>query len=278
MTGPAVDLDDLLDGFEGRVAVYARHLDDGREVVVDADRCVSTGSAAKALVLAAYCEAAAEGGLDPATRVEVTDDWLTRLGSGILRYCRPGLRPTLDDCAYLMMTVSDNVATDLLLDAVGGPAAVNAVCHRLGIGDAEITADTVWVMPPGRFGTASPRHLAGLYAVLADPATHRYHEAAADHALTVLARHQHLEGFARFLPYNPHAVDFGLTSPVRIWSKSGSYPTVRCEAGLFATDRARWVAAVMCDELTELRSNSTSAALTLVAAVAERLYGAWGEL
>jgi len=227
-------------------------------------------------VLAAYCEAVAEGGLDPTTRVELTDDWLTRLGSGVLRYCRPGLQPALDDCAYLMMTVSDNVATDLLLDAVGGPAAVNAVCHRLGLADAEITAHTVWIMPPGRFGTASARHLAGVYAVLAEPDHHGYPRAAADHALAILARHQHLEGFARYLPHNPHAVDFGLTPPVRIWSKSGSYPTVRCEAGLFATDRAQWVLAVMCDELTELRSNSTSAALTLVASVAERLHTAWG--
>ncbi len=276
MTAATVDLGDLLDGFEGRVAVYARHLGDGREAAVDPDRRLSTGSAAKTLVLAAYCEAAAEGRLDPARRVELTDEWLTRLGSGVLRFCRPGLRPTLDDCAYLMMTVSDNVATDLLLDAVGGPAAVNAVCRRLGLADAEITADTVWVMPPGRFGTASPRHLAGIYAVLADPSDHGYPAAAADHALTIVARHQHLEGFARFLPHNPHAADFGLTPAVRIWSKSGSYPTVRGEAGLFATDRARWVLAVMCDQLTELRSNSTSAALTLVASVAERVHGAWG--
>ena len=40
-------------------------------------------------------------------------------GSGVLQYLDDGLNPTLRDLSILMMSVSDNTATDLLFDRVG---------------------------------------------------------------------------------------------------------------------------------------------------------------
>lgn len=265
-------LEDLVDRFDGRAAIYARRLDVSAEIIVgDVDRRYPTGSAAKALVLLAYAHLVAEGDLDPGSRVEVREDYRDeRKGSGVLRHLDAGLRPTLEDCATLMMMVSDNVATDLVLDAVGGPDAVNAVLAHLGVGDAAVTSPTVWVLPPGQFGMASPRGLASAWEVLA----HDGLVAARCRAITW--RHQHLAGFARYVPFQPDLPDFGMASTLGLWSKSGAYPTVSCEAGLFETGTASWVLAVMADEVADWGNGPAAAGPTLRAEVARAVFDRWG--
>jgi len=50
----------------------------------------------------------------------------------------------------IMMSVSDNTATDILLDLVGGPEAVNSRMKTLGIGDIHINRTTLEMMPMHR--------------------------------------------------------------------------------------------------------------------------------
>ena len=261
----------LVERFEGRAGAYGRRLDTGDVVRVgEVDRRFPTGSAAKLFVLLAFAEQVSSGEVDPSGRVEITTSYRdARGGSGVLRHLAAGLAPTLHDCATLMMIVSDNVATDLLLDAVGGPVVVNATVERLGLSDVELTSPTVWVRPPGQFGMATPTGLAEAWAPLADetPAT------ALCRAITW--RHQQREGFGRYVPFSPDAVDFGLPTRLRLWSKSGSYPSVSCEAGLFETDHARWVLSVMADDVEDRRNGSAGAGPTLRAEVARAVHGAW---
>ena len=262
----------LVEEVEGVAAVYARRLDTDEEVVVgEVDEAFPTGSAAKLLVLLAYAEATGSGSLDAGQRVALTEPYQTaRKGSGVLRFLDPGLAPTLADCATLMMIVSDNVATDAVLDALGGADAVNGVVRSLGCHDAELTSDTVWVMPPGQFGMASPRGLADAWTLLAEPSS------LAEVCKEITWRHQHREGFARRVPFQPDLPDFGFASPLRLWSKAGSYPSVSCEAGLFETDGATWVAAVMARDLADQGARSTGAGPTLRSEVSRALFDAWG--
>lgn len=120
-------IEDLVGAVEGVASVYARRLDDDETVIVgDVDVAFPTGSAAKLAVLLALAARVADGSIDPHARVEMESAYRdARKGSGVLRHLAAGLAPTLHDCASLMMIVSDNVATDLLLDALGGPDVVN---------------------------------------------------------------------------------------------------------------------------------------------------------
>jgi beta-lactamase class A len=74
--------------------------------------------------------------LDPAARVTVGPDAVTA-GSGVLRTLAPGLRPTWADLATLMIVVSDNVATNLLLDRLG-LEPVQAWIDAAGLGDTRL--------------------------------------------------------------------------------------------------------------------------------------------
>lgn len=88
-------------------------------------------------------------------------------------------------------------------------------------------------------------------------------------------RHQQREGSPRSVPFGPDLPDLALPSPLRLWSRSGSYPSVPCEAGLSETDRSRWVLAVMAGEVRDRRNGSAGAGPTLRAEVSEVVDDAW---
>lgn len=68
---------------------------------------------------------AERGELDLSRRTALTRAHL-RHGTGVLQYHDLGLAPTLGDLVTEMIITSDNTATDLVVDAIGGVDAVNA--------------------------------------------------------------------------------------------------------------------------------------------------------
>lgn len=269
-----LDLEPLLKAFPGRVGVHARHLDRRETFAYHSDDVMPTASAAKVFVLMTYAQQCVEGKLDPDTRRTVRAEDLVR-GSGVLRFCRPGLAPTLSDLAYLMMTVSDNLATNLLLDAVGGPVCVNRLLRELGLGGAEVRGPIQFEKLEIHFARSTPRALAEAYGVLAEPAEHGYPPAAASLCLDVLRRNEYLHGLPRYLPWSQHAIDFGVELPLTIYGKTGSMLRVQTDAGLFVTPAARWVLAVMCADFDDPRSGPAGVASTLQAEVGRAVYEAW---
>ncbi len=122
----------MLDGRAGSWAVYARHLNTGETVSIRADEVAPAQSALKVSVLLTYTKTVRLGRDDPARRVSLLAKD-QELGSGVLRYLAPGLLPTLDDLAWLMIVLSDNIATRALIRELGGPQIVEAEMEALGV-------------------------------------------------------------------------------------------------------------------------------------------------
>ncbi len=59
------------------------------------------------------------------------------IGSGVMQTLGTGLAPTIRDLMMLMMIVSDNTATDVLVDLIG-PGAATARMHSLGLNDIHV--------------------------------------------------------------------------------------------------------------------------------------------
>jgi beta-lactamase class A len=76
---------------------------------------------------------AVRSGLDLNERVDLPAAGLVG-GSGVLRQMAPGMRPTWQDLLTLMLVVSDNSATNLLIDRLGFQA-VNTAAAQLGLTD-----------------------------------------------------------------------------------------------------------------------------------------------
>jgi beta-lactamase class A len=106
-------------------------IDSGAQVGAGADQPVCTASVHKLCVLVTLHELAAAGELDLTEQVECPPAGRTPGPTGLAAMLDP-VRLSLRDAAYLMMSVSDNTAADLLLRRVGLDA-VNRTAARLGL-------------------------------------------------------------------------------------------------------------------------------------------------
>ena len=123
----------------GTVGIAATQLSTGRHIGYHEDELFPTASVMKLPLLVTLYEDAQAGRIDLAERVVYREE--TRVaGSGVLQYLDAGLAPTLRDLAVLMMTVSDNTATDLLLDRVT-KERVEATMTRYGLDSIRIPFD-----------------------------------------------------------------------------------------------------------------------------------------
>src|SRR5205807_10526317 len=122
--------------FKGKVFIFAKNLDTGAAYTFNGDERVRTASTIKIAVMIEVFARVAEG------KAKWTDELvLTKAarysGSGILPELGDGLRLTLQDCVRLMMTLSDNTATNMVLDYLSTPTtpgtdAVHARMNSLG--------------------------------------------------------------------------------------------------------------------------------------------------
>lgn len=135
--------DELEDAFASagvRGLLHAVDIDTGAEIGLDADEPVVSASIFKLPVLVELCRQYSVGRLAPTDRVHVpAGEFL--VGSG------PGLAGMLDDVelslrdlALLMMSVSDNRATDVIVSKVGLDA-VNATLRRFGLTETAVDLD-----------------------------------------------------------------------------------------------------------------------------------------
>ncbi len=122
--------------FKGKVFLFAKNLDTGAIYSFSGDDRIRTASTIKVAVMIEAFTRVAEG------RAKWTDELvLTKAarygGSGVLPELADGLRLTLRDCVNLMMVVSDNTATNMVLDYLTTDA-VNSRMKILGFKDTRI--------------------------------------------------------------------------------------------------------------------------------------------
>ena len=121
----------LAAGYDGHVALYAKNLTTGETVSLDSSHPVQTASVIKlALMLQAF-EQIHAGKLKLSQPVVLTKENQVP-GSGILAHLDPGLTLTLKDTITLMIELSDNTATNMLIDVVG-LRPTNDMLARMGL-------------------------------------------------------------------------------------------------------------------------------------------------
>lgn len=261
-----------------RVGVALRWIETGEEATIDADEPVPLASVVKVPALVEAFRQIERGLL------RLDDRWslsmrLKTVGSGILRNLDDGLALTVRDVLTLMIAVSDNTATDMLLDRLG-VATVDARMRELGLDQIRVRHTIREIfddMLPSGDPSQDPRALArweeehgvrrGGFSYSRGPdnnvGTPRdvmrlmemiFQGRAADPSscramLDILARQQHNERFPRYLP-----------AGTRVAHKTGSFAGISNDAGiLYVGDTAHLAFAVLTSwDHEAVRGNRTA--------------------
>ena len=115
----------------GEISLAARDLQTGWTVEYHADRKVKTASVIKLPILVHLALCVSEGSLDWNEILELTDAEKVG-GAGVLSGMTAGLKLSLRDLAYLMTVISDNTATNMLIEFLG-VAPVNERMNGFGL-------------------------------------------------------------------------------------------------------------------------------------------------
>jgi beta-lactamase class A len=194
------------------------------------------------------------------------------LGSGLLVDFEEGAALTLRDLAVMMMAISDNTATNVLIDRLGIDV-INAACREARMTETELrnkidfdiireSNDNLAVTTPADFCT----FLGTLYRGEVLPA------AQVEQVLSVMRIQKYMGARLRkLLPYNPYAAEFGEEQDLWVASKTGTLKGVACEGGLIGNSRATWAIVVMTKESTA----DGSVADQFIAEVSRAVFETW---
>ncbi|MDX2151287.1 MAG: serine hydrolase [Bryobacteraceae bacterium] len=266
-----------VNGFQGTVSLFAKNLSTGAEYGLRAGERVRTASTIKLPIMAAAFAAVERGDAKWSERLKMTaEDKVS--GSGVIRELADGSELTLRDLVHLMIVVSDNTATNLVLDRISADF-VNREMDALGLpqtralrkvlGDGRNLKPT----PSGhsregkleefrRFGlgVSTPREMAVLLEKL-----HRgqvVSPAASREMLAILQRQQYKDGIGRFLDEE------------KVASKSGSLDALRSDAGIVETPRGPVVIAITVDGMPRTDYSPENAGSKLIGTLASLIAGA----
>lgn len=209
----------------GRVGIAGRNLRTGDEFLLGPDDPFPTASMIKLPVLVELFHQVEAGRVRLDDRHALAASGRSE-GSSILKNLDAGLQPTVRDLAFLMMSVSDNTATNILIGLVGIDR-VNAMLAREGITGIElrheIDFDYLWEEPE-HLGVGTPRAFAELMERIYRRAI--VSPAACDRMMGMMAG-VGAERIARYLPFNPYGQELvrrGLAEPrqwVQVAGKTG---------------------------------------------------------
>lgn len=153
----------LATGFSGTTGVWARDLTSGEAVSFGAaDESFPSASTIKLAIFYELFRQAGEG------RVDLDAFWpLTAAdqvpGSGVLKDLTPGIALPIRDLATLMMTISDNTASNLCIDIVGLDS-VNRAMDDLGLHGLRLYSKFFKPLPDRPRNQAVPAQLGALMA------------------------------------------------------------------------------------------------------------------
>jgi len=272
---PAPKLDDqvkaLVASFKGKVTLYAKNLDTGETYALNADERVRTASTIKIAVMIEAFARVNEGKAKWTDEVVLTKEKKVS-GSGILSELSDGLHLTLRDAVNLMMMLSDNTATNLVLDVLTTDA-VNARMESLAFKNIKINRK---VMSGGEsqagkdpenkkygLGFATPHEMVLVMEKLERGEI--INPAVSKEMIDLMKREQARYAIGRSLWDLPLA------------SKYGALDRLRSAIGIIYSKKGKIAMAISCDDMPEIMWSVDNPAYVLMSQLSEVLVNGLGK-
>jgi len=260
-------LDSLADAHHGIIGYSIVDIDNNVRMSRHGDETFPTASLIKVPILVTVYDLVAKGQLslsDPLTVLKI--DQVP--GSGVLQYMHNGMSLSVEDAAWLMITLSDNTATNLLLDRII-IRRVWAKMDSLGLHNTKVHSksflrnSSVAMDSSIKYGlgVTTPNEMARLFELMA---LGKAVNPASDSAMLLMLEHNENDQKLQRFVYGARAAH-----------KSGETDQVRTECSLFYL-RNRIVVCALSKENKDTRYAIDTEAHLTIARMGEAIVNAWG--
>ena len=257
--------------YGGHLGFVAKNLRTGEVIGVNGSERFPTASLIKLPIMAAFFDRVDSGYLDPRQRVMLTAAD-KKPGSGILQFLSDSLSCTLRDAVRLMIDLSDNTATNLVLDRLGATheerlGIVNSFLASRGLTNTRLlnrlySVETKKNTPEAiryGIGVATPEDIVLLLEQLYDSTL--VSRSSCGEMCAILGTQFYGEMIPRLLPVWE-------VPSIRIAHKTGGIAETKVDAGLVFSDRADIAMAIFVDKHPDHAESIDNRAAALVAHVA----------
>ncbi len=250
MTHPKLTLEKRIEAelksYDGHMSVYADDLR-GNVIAIDADEKFETASTIKTYILACLFDRIGKG------KASLTDELVYRKdefveGSGVFRDLAFGSAMPVFNVATLMIIVSDNIATNMMIDYLGQDT-INECIQALGCRDT-VLHNPIHFDRYRQLGTTTPRDYGSMFARMARG---ELISPEADRQMLAIFRRQHYNSMlTRDLPpWFLDSEDTGEEELIYVASKSGSMDACRSDGGLVHTPYGDYTVVLMNKDFSD---------------------------
>lgn len=267
------DVRGAIAGFQGKVYLYAKNLETGATYGINENERVRTASTIKLPVMVTVFQAVADGKVKWTEEITLHDaDKVS--GSGVMTEFSDGVKLPIRDVMHLMIVLSDNTATNLILDRITADR-VNAEMDKLGLretrsnrkvrGDGnDLKAPSGWsaagrLPENGKFGigVTTPREMVTLLEKVERGEV--VSSEASKEMIAVLKRNQDQDGIRRH---------FG---DIPVANKTGALDALRSDVGIVYSPKGRVAMAITCDDMPVVDYGPDNKGAILIAQLAQIL-------
>ena len=234
-----------LASYDGKMCLYADDFH-GNIIGLGADERVETASTVKVYILASLFWQVELGRASLEDMIPYEEKHVVD-GSGVLCALEPGASFRVKDAATLMIIVSDNIATNMIIDYLGIDT-INACIRELGCNDT-VLYNSLHFDRFDRLGTTTARDYAGIFIRLAQGTLLN---PESDRKMVEILKKQHYNSMiTREFP--PVYMDSDNTDQVLIHvaSKSGSMDACRNDGGIIYTPYGPYVLVMLNKDFSD---------------------------
>jgi beta-lactamase class A len=267
----------LVQSFNGEIGIFALNLSTREELAVNADSRFPTASAIKTAVMMEAYHQAAEGKLSLDDTMVLSDEGKVG-GSGVLNGMSAGTPLKVRDLVHLMIVLSDNVATNMLVTRLG-TARIDARLTSYGLKETKIFRPTFRDGKPDIFpelekefglGMATPREMGRLMALIAEGRT--VSKEASDAMLATLRRQQDLGMIPRLLPDDVRVGNKTGIDSEKLPDANGHRGGIRTDAAIVTAKDLNYVIAIFTRRGADTRFSPDNAGVLVGAKISRAVF------
>lgn len=263
--------------FDGLVGIFARNLRSGEEIAINADMRFPTASAIKtAVMLEAYHQAA--DGTVPLDAEMTLNDADKVGGSGVLSGMSGGLRLKVRDLVHLMIVLSDNTATNMLVNRLG-TKRIDDRLDSYGLREVRLFRPTFRdgkadVLPELErefgLGMSTPREMGKLMALIAEGRAVNAH--ASKEMLATLRKQQDRGMIPRLLPSGAQVGNKTGTDSEKLPDAKGRHGAIRTDAAIVTSGDAQYVVTIFVRRGGDTRGGVDNAGVLIGAKLSRMVF------